>query len=133
MMRSMLFAYGTLMPRDRESAAREGWQADAVRGRLYDLGLYPALIDLDDPGAGWVEGFVRPVDSQELKQRLDPYEAVDQGPYRRAWTTTRNQHRAWVYVYDGRLPPHARGPLARWEAAGPDWPIAPILSGQGDA
>jgi gamma-glutamylcyclotransferase (GGCT)/AIG2-like uncharacterized protein YtfP len=132
-MRSMLFAYGTLMPRDPESAAREGWQPDAVRGRLYDLGPYPALIDLDDPGAGWVEGFVRPVDQPELEQRLDPYEGVDQGPYRRTWTTTRNQHRAWVYVYDGRLPPNARGPLARWEGSGGSRPGAPIDSRQGDA
>ena len=58
-MLSMLFTYGTLVPRDPESAAGEGWQPDAVRGRLYDLGLFPALVELDDAEAGWVEGYTR--------------------------------------------------------------------------
>jgi gamma-glutamylcyclotransferase (GGCT)/AIG2-like uncharacterized protein YtfP len=43
---TLLFAYGTLMPADPVAAARQGWRRDAVRGRLYDLGPYPALIDL---------------------------------------------------------------------------------------
>jgi hypothetical protein len=43
---SLLFAYGTLMPADPVAAARQGWRRDAVRGRLYDLGPYLALIDL---------------------------------------------------------------------------------------
>jgi gamma-glutamylcyclotransferase (GGCT)/AIG2-like uncharacterized protein YtfP len=111
----MLFAYGTLMPADLAEAERDGWRADAVRGRLYDLGPYPALVDLDDPGAGWVEGFVRAVDPIELKNVLDPWEAVEHGLYRRAETTTRNSRCAWVYVYNRPLPPGARGPLARWE------------------
>src|SRR5262249_52965827 len=67
-MPSFLFAYGTLMPADASAAEREGWQPDAVRGRLFDLGPYPALVDIDDPGAGWVEGFVRPVDLRELEE-----------------------------------------------------------------
>ena len=50
-MTSLLFAYGTLMPLDLRSAEKEGWSADAVRGRLYDLGLHPALVDLDEPAA----------------------------------------------------------------------------------
>ncbi len=90
-MSPLLFAYGTLMPRDRESAEREGWTPDAVRGRLFDLGPYPALIDLDDPEAGWIEGFVRPVDLQELVARLDPWEEVDRGVYRRTRTVTRSR------------------------------------------
>ena len=85
-MPQLLFAYGTLMPADREAAEREGWRPDAVRGRLFDLGPYPALVDLDDPAAGWVEGFVRPVDLEELATRLDPWEEVEQGLYRRAET-----------------------------------------------
>src|ERR1700677_3715399 len=78
-MTSLLFAYGTLMPADSAAAERDGWRPDAVRGRLFDLGPYPALVDLDDPGAGWVEGFVRPVDLEELETRLDPWEEVDKG------------------------------------------------------
>jgi gamma-glutamylcyclotransferase (GGCT)/AIG2-like uncharacterized protein YtfP len=114
-MSSLLFAYGTLMPADSVAADRDGWRPDAVRGRLFDLGPYPALVDLDDPEAGWVEGFIRPVDIEELETRLDPWEGVDQGLYRRAETTTRSSCRVWVYVYNRPLPPMARGPLARWD------------------
>ncbi len=110
-----LFAYGTLMPRDGDSAEREGWRPDAVRGRLYDLGPYPAPFDLDEPGAGWVEGFVRPVNLEELETRLDPWEEVDTGLYRRTRTLTRASCRVWVYVYNRPLPPGALGPLDRWE------------------
>ena len=57
----LLFAYGTLAPEPADVASLEGWVADAVRGRLYDLGPYPALVDHDDENADWVEGYVRPV------------------------------------------------------------------------
>ena len=40
-MTSLLFAYGTLIPRDEEGLAALGWVGDAVRGRLYDLGAHP--------------------------------------------------------------------------------------------
>src|SRR5690349_12358557 len=132
-MTSLLFAYGTLMPADPESAAREGWQPDAVRGRLYDLGPYPALVDLDDPGAGWVDGFVRPVDRDELEDRLDPWEEVDRGLYRRVEATTRKHCRVWVYVYNRPLPPHARGPLGRWDGARRARLSSPLASRQGDS
>src|SRR5262249_46835885 len=114
-MSTMFFAYGTLMPADNGTARREGWRSDAVRGRLFDLGQYPALVGLDDPTAGWVEGFVRPVDLDELEIRLDPWEEVEQGLYRRTETSTRAGRRVWVYVYQRPLPPGARGPLDRWE------------------
>jgi gamma-glutamylcyclotransferase (GGCT)/AIG2-like uncharacterized protein YtfP len=112
---TLLFAYGTLMPRDPDPADRGPWSPDAVRGRLFDLGPYPALVDLDDPEAGWVEGFVRPVELEELETRLDPWEEVDRGLYRRTETVTRASCRVWVYVYDRPLPPRARGPLSRWD------------------
>src|SRR5262245_17654694 len=131
-MRSLLFAYGTLMPLDADSANREGWRADAVRGRLYDLGPYPALIDLDDPGAGWVEGYVRPVDREELEGRLDPWEEVERGLYRRVTVTTRSNRRAWVYVYNQPLPPDARGPLSRWDGPRRARLSSPRASRQGD-
>ena len=85
-------------------AARDGWEADAVRGRLFDLGPYPGLVDLDDPGAHWVDGYVRPVDRGELIDRLDPYEGVDEGLYRREATTTRAGRPGWIYVYARPLP-----------------------------
>jgi indolepyruvate decarboxylase len=113
-MSTMLFAYGTLMPADRDAADREGWRPDAVRGRLFDLGPHPALVDLDDPASGWVEGFVRPVTVAELETRLDRWEEVDQGVYRRVETISRASCRVWVYVYNRPLPAWARGPLDRW-------------------
>jgi gamma-glutamylcyclotransferase (GGCT)/AIG2-like uncharacterized protein YtfP len=109
-----LFAYGTLGPADAGEAARGGWSADAVRGRLYDLGPYPALVDPDDPSAGWVEGHVRPVVARELEGWLDAYEGVGVGLYRRVLTTTRAGRRVWVYAYARPLPEWARGPIARW-------------------
>src|SRR5262245_959427 len=74
----LLFAYGTLGPVDRSAASRGGWEPDAVRGRLYDLGPYPALIDPDHAEAGWVEGHVRALETSELETRLDPYEGVEE-------------------------------------------------------
>ncbi len=110
----LLFAYGTLIPHDPTSLHREGWSPDAVRGRLYDLGPYPGLVDLDDPGASWVEGYVRPVTDGELVDRLDPYEGVEEGLYRRDMTITRAGRPAWIYTYARPLPATARGPIGRW-------------------
>src|SRR4051794_22213947 len=106
---TLLFAYGTLAPGCPGEASLGGWVADAVRGRLFDLGPYPALVDVDAgaPGSAWVEGFVRAVDLAELTGRLDPYEGVDDGLYRRIATTTRGGRRVWVYVYERPIPPGA--------------------------
>ena len=109
-----LFVYGTLGPRDDEDARSGRWTPDAVRGRLYDLGLYPALVDCADPTADWSEGYVRVVEPRELTERLDPYEGVDEGLYRRIEVQTRGGSRVWVYEYAQPLPATARGPLARW-------------------
>jgi gamma-glutamylcyclotransferase (GGCT)/AIG2-like uncharacterized protein YtfP len=114
-MSSRLFAYGTLMPRDDAAVDADGWSADAVRGRLFDMGEYPALVDLDDSAAGWVEGYVRSVDAGELES-FDRWEEVDVDMYRRVKTTTRSGSHVWVYVYARPLPPEARGPLPRWKA-----------------
>jgi len=111
----LLFAYGTLGPAGPEAIGRDGWAADAVRGRLFDLGTYPVLVDWDVPGVGWVEGYVRPVGPAELEGRLDAYEGVDEGLYRRIAAPTRAGRWAWVYAYPHPLPPGARGPLTRWE------------------
>jgi gamma-glutamylcyclotransferase (GGCT)/AIG2-like uncharacterized protein YtfP len=110
-MTHFLFAYGTLAPRE----PGQGWVSDAVRGRLYDLGDYPALVDHDDPEAGWVEGYVREVEERELSGRLDAYEGVEEGLYQRIAATSRAGRQVWVYVYARPLPPHARGPLTRWD------------------
>jgi gamma-glutamylcyclotransferase (GGCT)/AIG2-like uncharacterized protein YtfP len=131
-MTSLLFAYGTLMPLDFQSAAQDGWSGDAVRGRLYDLGDYPVLVDLDDPTAGWVEGFVRAVDRAELEGPLDTFEQVDEGDYRRVEALTRNEMRVWVYVYARPVPIDAIGPLIRWSGRRRASLSPPTASAQGD-
>jgi gamma-glutamylcyclotransferase (GGCT)/AIG2-like uncharacterized protein YtfP len=131
-MDSLLFVYGTLLPQDEEIFMRDGWSADAVRARLYDLGPYPGLVDLDDPTAGWVEGCVRAARDAELEGPLDAYERVADGLYHRVLTTTRNNHRVWVYVYARPLPLRARGPLSRWSAHSPARCSQSIAYGQGD-
>jgi gamma-glutamylcyclotransferase (GGCT)/AIG2-like uncharacterized protein YtfP len=111
----LLFAYGTLKPGSLEAATAGVWSADAVRGRMFDLGPYPALADVGDPSAGWVEGFVRPVGEAELREWLDPYEGVAQELFRRVATMTQAGCLAWVYVYARAIPRDARGPIARWD------------------
>jgi gamma-glutamylcyclotransferase (GGCT)/AIG2-like uncharacterized protein YtfP len=109
-----LFAYGTLAPADPEAAARLGWMPDMIRGRLFDLGSYPTVVDLNDPEAGWVSGCVRALEPGELA-RLDVYEGVAEGFYRRESTITRAGREVWVYLYAKPLPPEARGPIDRWD------------------
>jgi gamma-glutamylcyclotransferase (GGCT)/AIG2-like uncharacterized protein YtfP len=121
--REALFVYGTLAPRDAEEAARVGAVADAVLGRLFDLGPHPALIDLDDPTASWVDGFVREVSLDDLEGPIDAYEGVDEGPYRRASTVARSGRRVWAYVHGPALPEGARGPITRWEGARVSWDV----------
>ena len=111
---ALFFAYGTLAPLDPESAVEEGWESDAVRGRLYDLGPYPALIDHEDEQADWVEGYIRTVSLEQLTGGLDSYEGVGEGLYRRVSVTTRSGREAWLYVYGGALPATAIGPIDRW-------------------
>jgi gamma-glutamylcyclotransferase (GGCT)/AIG2-like uncharacterized protein YtfP len=114
---SYLFVYGTLAPVSPEDAERDGAFADAVRGRLYDFGAHPALVDLDDPSAGWVEAWIRPVAIQVIRDELDPYEGVAEGLFHRLSAKTRAGRVAWVYVWARELPQCARGPIAQW--AGP--------------
>ena len=114
-MTDLLFAYGTLSPADPDSAAEGDWEPDMVRGRLFDLGPYPALVDLDDPSAGWVAGYVRIVESDLFSSRLDAYEGVSEGLYRRESTTTRAGRQAWVYVYARPVPSNARRLIDRWD------------------
>jgi gamma-glutamylcyclotransferase (GGCT)/AIG2-like uncharacterized protein YtfP len=115
MVPALLFAYGTLAPEDAASAGRGGWVADRVRGWLYDLGRYPALCNCGDPQANWVDGYVRSIGHDELTRRLDPYEGVDEGLYRRVTAETEGGRLVWVYEYARPLPAGVQGPLCRWE------------------
>jgi gamma-glutamylcyclotransferase (GGCT)/AIG2-like uncharacterized protein YtfP len=111
----LLFVYGTLGPATPDEVLRRGFAPDAVRGRLFDLRVYPALVDLDDPTAPWIPGHVRPVSEFELATVLDPYEGVDEGLFRRSRARTQRDRWVWVYVYARLVPQWARRLLARWE------------------
>jgi len=113
-MSERLFTYGTLSPESSEAAERDGWVPDAVRGRLFDLGPYPGLVEVDDPVAGWVSGYVREVELAVLEGPLDAYEETAGGLFRRVQVNTRAGLRVWVYVYGGVIPPERRTPIDRW-------------------
>jgi gamma-glutamylcyclotransferase (GGCT)/AIG2-like uncharacterized protein YtfP len=127
----LLFTYGTLAPDTAEIAKSEGWIADAVRGRLYDLGAYPALVDQYDHEADWVEGYVRPVTVDQLIGSLDSYEGVGEGLYRRVEAMTRAGRQVWLYVYARPLPTSAIGPVPRWTSTKRVRIIAPPGNQQG--
>ncbi|NIM50894.1 MAG: gamma-glutamylcyclotransferase [Gemmatimonadales bacterium] len=77
-----LFLYGTLLPGRvplalRSAAAQLGTPRPAmVRGRLYDLGRYPAAVP--DEGAGcWIRGRVSSYTNGAILTELDRYEGYD--------------------------------------------------------
>jgi gamma-glutamylcyclotransferase (GGCT)/AIG2-like uncharacterized protein YtfP len=111
----LLFCYGTLMPAGAAQAGREGFVPDAVRGRLYDPGYYPMLVDAHDAAAPWVEGYTRWVPVEALNGILDDYEGVAFSLYRRETVTTRAGLRAEVYVYAREIPAGTPGPFTRWD------------------
>ena len=116
-----LFVYGTLLPLAQEAANSKIWVADAVRGRLFDLGPFPGLVDLDDPAASWVEGFRRRVNEELLNGSLDQYEGVSEGLFRRVRTFTRGGERVWIYIYNRPLGQGERGPLESWDGERGRW------------
>jgi gamma-glutamylcyclotransferase (GGCT)/AIG2-like uncharacterized protein YtfP len=127
----LLFTYGTLAPESPAVAMAEGWAADAVRGRLYDLGPYPAVVDHEDPQAGWIEGYVRSVTWEQLVDCLDSYEGVSEGLYRRVLVSSRAGRQVWMYVYALPIPESAAGPLSRWTSSKRVRLLAPPGSQQG--
>lgn len=118
---SRIFVYGTLLPEPSDACDRV-WGEDAVRGRLYDLGSYPGLVDLGDPSAGWVSGYTRGVGLDLLNGLLDEYEGVSEGLFSRVRTVTRNGDSVWIYVYNRPLDRGARGPLGSWDGVRGRWP-----------
>ena len=117
-----IFFYGTLMRGFalRERAAIESWIRFAgrgtVRGALFDLGPYPALVE----GSGAVHGEVYLcLDPRRLLARADALERFDPhrpraGEYRREALPARLDDgrtlTVWAYVYNRRLGDAARLP-----------------------
>lgn len=112
-----LFTYGSLKsghpPSDTllRGCARVG--AGEVRGTLYDVGDYPALL-LD--GVGVTRGEVWRCPAERLLD-LDRYEGVEDRLFRRAAVKV-GEVACWVYVagarLGGRLVPDARIESGEW-------------------
>jgi gamma-glutamylcyclotransferase (GGCT)/AIG2-like uncharacterized protein YtfP len=105
----LLFVYGTLRRGGSNDIARVApgaqWAGAArVRGRLYDLGAYPAL--LLDPGAGWVAGelyAIAPADWPALDALEEPVTpARPDGEYFKQTTLVEGADgkpvTVWIYV-----------------------------------
>jgi gamma-glutamylcyclotransferase (GGCT)/AIG2-like uncharacterized protein YtfP len=127
-MADYLFVYGTLLP----GAGPAGLRAltarfrpvglATVRGRLYDLGAYPAAV-LDDP-AGTIIGHLLEVPDDPVTWRaLDEYEGCDPqdpaaGLYRRERCSAKlddgRQVNCWVYAYNGRVDARQAIASGRW-------------------
>lgn len=122
-MSHLLFAYGTLAPGVSAAAETFGWKKDAIRGLLFDLGPFPAILDLHEPTRGWVDGFVRITTLNELAGDLDTYEGVEEGLFARQRVRTRSGRDVWVYAFATARPEYARGPFEHWN--GPRRPQGP--------
>jgi len=104
-----VFAYGTLLDPARVEALIgriSRWRylgRGTVQGRLYNLGAYPAFTPGSDADEH-VPGVVIEFDNgQQALARLDAYEDVGAGLYRRERCLVRlvggDMMAAWVYVY----------------------------------
>lgn len=117
MERALLFAYGTLQPGCNTEAPSftivNTWP-DAVLGELYSLGPYPALLNVGQ-GPDRVPGTVLEIDAAELP-KLDRYEDVPNGLYRRRQVTTLAGRLVWIYEYNGELPADAVA-ISGWPTA----------------
>ncbi|MGH7476327.1 MAG: gamma-glutamylcyclotransferase family protein [Longimicrobiales bacterium] len=97
-----IFAYGTLLDRgagldallDGSSRLRRA----QLRGTLYDLGRFPALVI---GGSGIVHGEILRVPAERVPE-LDRYEGVDSGTFRRIATEVAGTA-CWTYVAGPRL------------------------------
>jgi gamma-glutamylcyclotransferase (GGCT)/AIG2-like uncharacterized protein YtfP len=113
-----LFAYGTLR-KDRASGEVAGLVRvlrplgkGVARGRLYDLGAYPAAI-FDTSASTLIEGEVYEVPSLQVLRQLDAYEAFLPGnPAARLFLRRRRKIQiveggrdlmCWVYEYNRPL------------------------------
>jgi gamma-glutamylcyclotransferase (GGCT)/AIG2-like uncharacterized protein YtfP len=112
-----LFVYGTLR-RDCPTGAHQKYLADAefvstanVRGKLYQVSYYPALV-IGDTHACTVKGEIYRLSNSQQLTALDAYEecsypALHDQEYQRcliqAEASNGELFNTWVYVYQGRL------------------------------
>lgn len=125
-----LFVYGTLLPGSGIDLAErlEPIEPARVRGRLYDLGRYPALVLAGQEEAadtcGWVHGLLCAVpDEADLWARLDRYEGYDPADpdgseyvrrRARAWSESDEWRACWVYDFSQPIDTARLLPDGRW-------------------
>jgi gamma-glutamylcyclotransferase (GGCT)/AIG2-like uncharacterized protein YtfP len=134
-MQRYLFVYGTLMSTAGGALGkgmRERLQREAqllgpatMRGRLYDLGRYPALVDSDD-AAELIHGEVVALhEPRRSLTWLDAYEGIvpsqpDRGEYQRVERPARlasgAEITAWVYLYRKSVVRARRIAAKRWSS-----------------
>lgn len=113
-----LFAYGTLKDGGPVLDGCERVDTGEVRGTLYDLGDYPALLlSGEDPVAGVIWRC-----PTERLPALDRHEGVAEGLFRRAGVQV-DDYACWVYLagprLGQRLVPEARVHASREARDGP--------------
>jgi very-short-patch-repair endonuclease/gamma-glutamylcyclotransferase (GGCT)/AIG2-like uncharacterized protein YtfP len=106
----LLFIYGSLLPGltppDMLAVAARLSRAGpaTIRGRLYDLGVYPGIVLDDRAGAGAVRGQLVRVPSDDAWRLLDEYESCAHDLFRRVTTRAMfddgRPADCWVYVYN---------------------------------
>jgi gamma-glutamylcyclotransferase (GGCT)/AIG2-like uncharacterized protein YtfP len=114
-MPELLFVYGTLLPGLAPASMRAicdrltHVSPATVRGSLYDLGPYPAVIS---GGSTLVRGELLEIDSDDTWRSLDRYEGCPRpgegnGLFRRVRTVATlpsgESVDCWIYVYDRDL------------------------------
>ncbi|HHY67017.1 MAG TPA: gamma-glutamylcyclotransferase [Alicyclobacillus sp.] len=114
-----VFVYGTLLTGERNHRVGAPYllsvRSGRVRGRLYDVGAYPALV-LDD-SAGEVDGEWFEITDEGLEEMdwLEGYRGPGQeNHYERVWVRdSREDLEGWIYVW-----PDSRGypeiPMGSW-------------------
>ena len=72
-------------------------------------------MDVDDPSASWVSGYVRELELAELAGPIDAYEEVAEGLFGRQLVSTRAGRSAWVYHYTREISRDACKRIDRWQ------------------
>lgn len=93
-----VFVYGTL----RQTNITDR----TIQGELWDLGAFPAAVNVGE-GESLIHGEILWVTQPQLK-RLDEYEGVGRGLYRRVSTVTNKGEDVFVYEWNrDTIPPRA--------------------------
>jgi gamma-glutamylcyclotransferase (GGCT)/AIG2-like uncharacterized protein YtfP len=112
----LLFAYGLLLPSQKPPRSLSSHWPDAVQGLLYDLGDFPAAVQIaSEPGAAnknWILGETLEIDRDEL-ETLDEFEGVDDAEFVRRLVTTKEGYIAYIYEYNRPIPGGLK-PITRW-------------------